>query len=883
MRDKGIHLKYRILAFLLTFILVGGNIISPTANVTYASDVSTVLESYNSKTDIADEILPSGSYETEINLRNELIFKSIQFGNDSYNMTAKANYKSNPNVTDEGIRFIVAKATDRYFGTEVTIEVNVRQEHVHVFARQKDGSSETAIKEGWNLSKGTKYADNTYAIRYDSGKLWFYENNQVIYDALALTKPGARYINVQPMVGFAYQASGGKIQDFHLWGKGIDFTGAFPAMPSGNGDYAEYIGIRAIQGTSTELNNGVITNSKNCTDLIAFTKLPFTNKDTYAWGFEVNAMEATKDSDGVRPIIRADEEFKNMYQLIITDGRIIVAYNTKEVAYASYSRTLGKTDKFSMVVKPDTVSVWVNDILTLENVPLEHNLPANMGIEFENTKATVQKMHFYYTEPTLFVKPEADPVIPTMTKDMYNGAQYMIVMNGDEEYAYQDYKIINYATNESGRYNFTNIPLPEDADYTYRADVTMRTQFSEPWRGPRLLFRTGSVGDYYVAFCKETVLILGGDSNELASYPMNMEIGKTYDVVINSNPKEVNVWVDGKLIFNRIPLSETGEKTKAKAGVLFEVCDATLSNIKIYGSTIIFNGDIFDEELHRNKWFNMKTVPEMPEGNQNYFTNVKLGGATTQGMEQAFTDGILKCPMSSTTVIADFVDQANSHSLNGLNRSDIYVWSSKVFVNKYDEVITQAEGDAKQDASIVFTFKSSEHPGADNENYRMSFCMIQDRLELQVWQNGVMIKSYTNTDFRLKSGSEYKVDLLIGKTWAKVWVDDALIFTAYDLPVYHLLFQLSFTNVDAQISNVSVYQVEKDNAEILPTSTTGQAKRAGNTLKNVEGEEIPLLTQKWKIALSIALLSISVFAIVCLILYRKKEMKKTMGEGESTK
>lgn len=882
MRDRGIHLKYRILAFLLTVILVGGNIISPGANITYASDVSTVLESYDSQTDIADEILPKGFYEAEIDWRNELIFKSIQFANDSYNMTAKANYKSNPDVTDEGIRFVVAKATDRYFGTEVTIEVNVRQEHVHVFARAIDGSEENAIRAGWNLSKGTLYAENAYAIRYENGKLWFYENNQPVYEELALTKPGARYINVQPMVGFAYQASGGKVQDFHLWGKGIDFTGTFPAMPSGNGDYAEYIGIRAIQGTSTELNNGVITNSKNCTDLIAFTKLPFTNKDTYAWSFEVNAMEATKDSDGVRPIIRADEDFKNMYQLIITNGRIIVAYNTEEVAYASYPRTLGQTDKFGMVVKPDSVSVWVNDVLALEDIPLKHDLPTSMGIKFENTKATVQKMHFYYTEPTPFVKPAADPVIPIMTKDMYNGAQYMIVMNGDEEYAYQDYQIVNYAANENGRYNFTNIPLPENADYTYRADVTMRTQFSESWRGPRLLFRTGSVGDYYVAFCKETVLILEGDSNELASYPMNMEIGKTYDVAINSNPKEVNVWVDGKLIFNRVPLSESGEKTKAKVGILFELCDATLSNIKIYGKSIVFNGDIFDEELHRNKWFNMKTVPEMPEGNKNYFTHVKLGGATTPGMEQAFSEGILKVPMSSTTTIADFVDQTGSHSLNGLKKSDTYVWSSKVLVNKYDEIITQAEGDAKQDAGIVFTFKNSEHPGAENENYRMSFCMLQDRLELQVWQNGILNKTYTDTDFRLKSGGQYKVDLLIGKTWAKVWVDDKLIFTAYDLPTYHLLFQMAFTNIDVQVSDIRVYQVEKDNAKILPVSTEGQANRAGNTLKNVEGEKIPLLTQKWKVALSIALLSISIFAIVCLILYRKKEIKKTIEEGEST-
>lgn len=868
----------------MVVIMVAGACLLSSGSPAHAAESVGVLEDYDKTTDIGQQILPGGKYEMASGIWNETFCKAISFDNQSYNLTANVKYTEQPDEETEGIRFIVAKATDRYYGTTVYMEVNVRGEHVHIFARNEDGSKEEVVSEGWYLSKSTKGQDNACAMRYEKGKLWFYENGNAIYEGFNLASK--RYVSVEPAIGFVFELTGGSFHDIRLWGKGVSYYGAFPGMPSGNGNYADYMGVKSWQGTSVNYENGVLYSTQNCTDLIGFTKLPFQNTETFAWSFRLNVKEAAEPWDGARIVLRADADYQEMYQLAILENALIVLHGEEEVVTTrSYSRTLGTADQFDLLFQADTVSVWVNGVLVLERVPLGNTLPANMGMKFEVTHAAMGDISFYYTDSVPFTEPEKDPTIPVMTAAMYNAAQYMVVMNGNEEYSYQDYQITHSSAKENGKYLFTNVPLPENATYTYRATVQMNSGFKNPVWGPRLIFRTGAQGDIHVALCQERVLILAGNSVELASTPMKIEAGKKYDVAIYSTPDYVNVWIDGTLIFHKVSLSPTGEKTKAKAGILFEVCDATLSDIKIYGADVVFSGDIFDEELRNNKWFNSAAVPQMPAGNHNYFTNVKLGGATSTGYDQAYQEGVFHSPISGMVVQGDFVDQNNSHSLNGLKKSATYVWSSKVKINEVDWQITQLDEENRQDASVIFVFKESEHPSGEN-GYYMSLCLVHNRIELQVWQNHTLAKSYYDDSFRLQDGKEYQVDLLVGETWAKVWVDDELIYTAYDLPSYQLKFMLAIQNVDVDVYDNVVYEVEEDSAKILEVKQAYQPLSARNTVLDKEAEDIPVIAVSWTaVILPLVITALVLAALVTAVCvgrqyYKKKRTQNEKGEQD---
>lgn len=869
-------------AAIMAVVMIAGGCLLSADRPTYAAGSTGVLEAYDAATDIGKKILPGGEHVSKTG-RNQLYFKAIDFAKNSYNMTVTARYDEDKTRDNESLRFIVAKATDRYYGNEVTIEMCVRDgKFVHIMARPENGA-EVVIKEGWNnKANGKQGVDNDYAVRYDNGKVWFYENGQEIYKAFNIGGSG-RYINIVPYVGFAFELAKGSYHDLSLWGKGVSYHGEFPSMPSGNGDYADYIGMKSLQGTSVKYENGVLYSTGTCADMVTFTKLPFSNTDTFAWSFELNVKAASKDYQGARPVIRADKDFKKTYQLAITAGAVVVLYNGEEITRATYSRTLGKSDKFGIVCKPDSVSVWVNDVLILENIPLEHDLPTALGMKFENTDAVMQNMHFYYVEETPFTAPEEDPTVPVMTSSMYNGAQFMVVKSGNTEYSYQNYTV---SCDGVGRYTYTNVPLPEEASYTYRADVTLRTKPANPWQGPRLLFRSSEQGDIYLVFTTDALILLRGNTEQERLY-RKTEVGKTYDVAVYSTTSYVNVWIDGKLIFHQISLSDTGEKTKAKAGVWFESCNASLSNIKLYGKDIVLTDDIFDLELYQNKWFNMTTVPQMPSGNHNYFTNAKLGSGTSSGYDQAFADGVLHLPLTGSAISASFVDQNGAARLNGLRKSDTYVWSSKVKINKIDK--TPGENGKVPEASVIFTFRESTHPSGSG-GYRITFCMVNNRLELQVWQFGSMTKVYRNHKFELAEGKEYALDMLIGEDWAKIWVDNELVFTAYDLPTYHSVFKLTTGNLDMELYDNAVYQVEQDDAKIIEVKKAAQETTPALTIFAKEAEEIPLDSviidwSKVVVPIGIGLLGAALLVVVFLItqkLQKKRKARKNLTNETQT-
>lgn len=863
----------RLLALLLAAVIISPNLLPASAQA-----AGSALDKYDSTTDIGSQLLPSGEYTVTGGWRNEKIFEAVNYHQNTYNMTFKAIYQENESTTEDALHFVVAKAKDTYNSdAEVRIEIVCRGKDVHIFARQSSGAQVT-IRDFFkaDIKAGEEHS---YAIRYSNKKIWLYVDDQAVITKVDLSKY-SRYADVEPYAGLAFLSTGGTYSDLHLWGKGVEYYGAFPAMPSGNGNYADYMGVKFRSGTATTYENGVLQNTGICYDVVNFTKLPFTTQDTYAWSFEVNVEETTgKSWHGIRPIIRADEDFKNQYQLAVLEGAVILLYNSSEVASAFYKRTLGETDKFGVVVKPDAVSVWVNDILVLDNIRLDYELSANMGIKYEGAKATIKNMKLYYTEPTTFVKPESDPTIPQLTSAMYNAAKYMKVADSSKDVSYGNYTVKKISGTEN-KYTYKNIPMAEDADYTYRTKMTINSGFAKDWEGPRILFRTSKQGDIYLAFCKSRVIVMTGGNGEIESYPMTVELGKAYDVVINSNPDEVNVWIDGKLIFNRLQLSKTGEKTTAKAGIWYENCDATLADLKIYGESIVLTDEIFDLELDQNPYFNSATVPEKPAGNINHFENVKLSDSKSRAR---YENGVLKLPITSEYLNYKIVDQNGYTALNGLKRSDTIVWSYKVKASQISPA--EIEGQTREDAAIQITVKQSDHPSGSNINYRTTFCMVDNRLELQIWQNSTKIQTHTKNDFVFEADKEYAIDMLIGPSWMKVWVDGELTFTAYDLPDYQLYFNFSAANIQADVYDFDMYKVEADKDEkVLDLKQETKAIYMGDTLKDTVSQKIPLAAGGAVSVLAmigcIVLILAAAAAVVYGVMVIRKGKKSKEAEGE---
>lgn len=856
-------------------------------NVAVAKEPADVLEEYSSKNDVATELYPEREGK-------HMPFTGVEFGKNSYNMTFTARYEENESINYEGLRFIVAEAQEVVKGRTVQIYLNVRDNNLYIWARVKNAAQEKGLFYGTGLLKGKKGEDINYALRYDNGKLWLFENDRVVLDGFDLAGDAMeqadtpeRYCNVQPMIELTTEGCKEyKYSNVRLWGDGVVYTGKFPQMPEGNGDYGTTTGVKPVRGSSTEYENGKLYNTKVCTDLIQFKRLPFKADDTYAISFDMTVEEADISWKGVRPIIRSDENFQEYYQILFLESGINLLYQnwytgkSETIAVGSYSRTLGKSDKVQIVTGPDYVSLWINNVMVLQKIPLTHKMDANVGIQYELTKAVIENISFYYTDPVPYVAPEGDPVIPEMTADMYNAAQYMTVKDSNGPVSYQNYQI----KSDSIHYYCSNIPIADDGEYVFRADVTQYSEWTEAWRGTRIKFRTGDSGDYYIYFLKDAVQLIGASN---PSYPMKVEVGRTYDIAILSNTDTVTVWLDGELIFDKIDLTATGGKTKPSVGIWFEQCDAIVENIKIYGEDIVFTEETFDVQLKNNKWFNTVTVPQMSSDDKNYFKNVTFGSGTNTDILPEYENGILTNKFSDVSAPIVFVDQNGSHNLNGLKNSDTYVWSAKVKVNAFNQSYKNEEGKVVKDVGVGFVYKNTTMPGNGYENYNM-FSLLQDRLELACYKDSAKSSNYTDNQFQLKEGQEYQVDMLIGEEWFKVWVDGKLIFTAYDVPSYNVAFRIQMINAEAEVWDMKVYTVEDDTPEILEVKAKEETTKAGNTIKGMKSDELPLIQNLRGQSLAVVLFVVPVVLVlagvvvgsICVMRGKSGKRKETGADEE---
>lgn len=661
-----------------------------------------------------------------------------------------------------------------------------------------------------------------------------------------------------------------------------------PTMKDGMYNAAQYMIVKNGGQKYSYSDYQIVHNRSNTNVHYEFTNIPMPEDAEYTFQADVTMRTKFEQSAWGPRIKFRTGDWENIYVAFCEKSILILPGDSGALAKYSMNIEIGKSYDVVISSGSEWVSVWVDGKQIFDKVDLsvEGDTKASPGIQFEKCNATLSNMKIYgesvvLTQKTLDAfENSKDPVFKPMTRDMYNGAQYMVVMNGGKEYGYQNYTIKHSRSNTDTNYYFENIPLPEYAEYTFQADVTMQTKFEQPAWGPRLKFRARADKDVYIAFCEKSILILPGDSGALAKYSMDMKIGQTYNVAITSTTDYVSVWLDGKLIFNKVPLSDTGEKTKASPGIRFEKCNATISNIKIYGETLVFTEDTFDPELRNNKWFNMNSLPQIPSGNVNLFQNVKLGKKTTSGLAVSYENNIFSSMISNSYAQAVFVDPTDSSSLNGLQRSDTYVWSSKVKIKDMDESVR--EGENKQDIELVYVFKRSDHPSASSGNagkYYMSLVLVQDWLDLRVWSNSVKVQEYRIQEFKMTEGQEYQVDMLMGSTWIKIWINHELVLTAYDLPSYSPAFEIGVRNLSAEVSENKVYKVESENTE-LRTAEIVTVKQPGNTLKEMESVIWPMETEHWKQILGSVLIVIPFTILtVCVIVFIIKKNSRNKAKS----
>lgn len=178
-------------------------------------------------------------------------------------------------------------------------------------------------------------------------------------------------------------------------------------------------------------------------------------------------------------------------------------------------------------------------------------------------------------------------------------------------------------------------------------------------------------------------------------------------------------------------------------------------------------------------------------------------------------------------------------------------------------------------------------PGNGYENYNM-FSLLQDRLELACYKDSAKSSNYTDNQFQLKEGQEYQVDMLIGEEWFKVWVDGKLIFTAYDVPSYNVAFRIQMINAEAEVWDMKVYTVEDDTPEILEVKAKEETTKAGNTIKGMKSDELPLIQNLRGQSLAVVLFVVPVVLVlagvvvgsICVMRGKSGKRKETGADEE---
>lgn len=819
--------------------------------------------------------LSKGKIASNKNTTGRIDFDGITL-KDDYTFYTNAAFYDNKALTAEGTEynwegliFRIAKAQKD--GVEYTIEVRIRTNAILVYAVNNDGA-ETLIQQ---TAVSTSFEKNhAYVIDYHKGGTFdVWKNKASLLYAANIASWG--YQKIKPTMGVGSEVCSFSFSEMKLVSETAKLAAKVPALPAGNGDYADT--MQMVTNTIIRYENGAVYST---TDTVAeeteFEYLPFNANDSYVLGFDICVDKAEESWKSPRIIFGTDSNNQKL-ALFITGDALMIAQGNDIIYHKAFPRELHKTYRVDMLIKPSSVSVWVDDILMINAFKTPTKLTAKTGILFEYAIAKMSNIDMYYSTPVKYVRPSVPetPVLKEIGKDQYNAAEWMQVSLGGKPYSgYFGNQLIVGDNTNGYNYVFENMPITDDMSYYYSATYKVN-ESSEVWKGPRFVFRYKENLPVYAAITQNDIQIIAGQ-DVIASAPFKLEIGHTYDIVMYSTPTRITVWINGESIFNNLDLSSISENgLRAQLGLWFEMCMAEVTEIAIYGDKVVFNPDFVDMELYNDKYFRMKGVPGMPEGSLNLFQNISMYDASVGALGAAFDSekNILTTEYTDSTGEVVFTDANGSGNLNGLKNESSYVFS---FTHKVDDWKAEKSGDS----GAWMILNRSSVPSTSRQN-SIGVGVSGDALMLKVYQEGQIIVDQI-TPFTRNNGQEYEFDIVHGRNWIKLYVDNVLKLVATDLPTYNIEFNIEVYNAKSVFKDFVLYELGNSDLEILPVAQKQNAILAGKTI--YDAKEYMAATRQTMPIILLAVLGVTSLAslagiVVVLRIYSKKRKQNDVEIG----
>ncbi len=813
--------------------------------------------------------LSEGKLASKQNATGRVDFKGVELKGD-YTFYANASFFDNKNMVDkkkeydwEGLIFRVAKGEKN--GNEYTIELRVRSGAIVFFAVDTGGAETYLWQAQANTTFGKEYA---YIVDYHKdGSLNFWKNKTSLLYEMDLTQFG--YKNLRPFMGIGCEVCNFTFNDMKLVCEKAVMAAQVPKKPKGNGNYATT--MQMMTDTIVKYENNVVysTTDEQFTRTV-FEYLPFEADESYVLKFTINTQKAKESWMGPRIIFGTDEKDQDL-ALFVTGDALMIAQNGEILHVAALPRELNKEYDIAMFVQPNALSVWANDILLIEEFETPNKNSAKTGLWFEYAVAHMSNMDFYYTDSVKYVAPKVPekPVLKTIGKNQYNAADWMKVSLGGQPYSgYFQNKFIVGDSSNGYNYEFENMPITDDMTYYYSATYKVN-ESSDSWKAPRFIFRYHEKTPVYVAITHTAIQLIIGQE-VCASAPFNMELWREYDIVIQSTPTTVSVWIDGESIFTGFDLTPYMKKIlSAKLGLWFEMCQAEVTNIAIYGDEIVFNPDYVDEELYNDKYYNMDGVPAMAKGSVNLFQNISMLDNSLGSLGAVFDSekNVLTTEYKEGTGELVFSDANGSGNLNGLKNESGYVFS---FTHKVSDWKAKDRG---QSGAWMIVNRSSV-PSTSQVN-QIGVGVSGDAIMLKVYQEGQIIVDQI-TPFDRVNGKEYKFDIVHGKNWIKVYADNVLKLVATELPTYNIEFNAEIYNAKAVFKDFLLYEFEDSGLKVLEDKEGREVVTAGKTIYDAK-EYTPATRQAIPYGILIGLAAVvvgSIAGIIALICYLLKMGKK---------
>lgn len=800
--------------------------------------------------------------------------KGLVYGN-SYNFSTKAAFYDNKTTNSNGSEvnwegLVFRVATVEKDGKTHKVEVRFRKSLVGVFV------DNTAY--ALNSTRGTAYgSENQYTVSYHAnGTFSVFQNGIAIYWKYDITKEG--YTNVQPTFAFGGEACAFGYQNMKLWGNiSLAELPGVPKKPASNGNYGDY--MRVSSGSTIKYEDGKIYSTTDETaGRSEFQYLPFGVDDTYVFGFHINTKKAEKAWMGPRILFGKISDGRELALFIMKSSMDVYA-GTEKIKSVSFGRNLNQVYRVDLLIEPEAVSVWVDDVLLIDKCKLPKKSEVKTGILFENAIAVMSHIDLYYTDEVEFVAPDIPepPVLKKLSDGQYNAADWMkVTLNGKKYDGYFGNKLSSNNSSVGNRYLYENLPITDDMSYYYSATYTV-TESSAGWKGPRFIFRYDDNNAFYVAILQSSVVILAG-ADQVASTPLKLQLGKDYDIVMYSTPTEISVWIDDVLIFESVDLTPyITTKLSAKPGIVFEMCQAKLTNLAIYGDKIVFDERYVDPELYYSKYYKMAGVPAMT--GLNLFQNITMTDSSKGAIGAEFDaeQNILTTAYTNGSGLVTFTDANGSNNLNGLKNESEYVFAFKYQVDDWE-----AEDAGK--SGFWVTTNASVAPWTKKSNtVRVGFS--GDALMLTAYKEDKVITDQQVSMNRV-DGKVYDVAIVHGKNWIKLYVDNELKLVSTELPTYNIAFRIYYSNAKSKLSDIKLYEFEDSGLKILETRAEQEVSGgAGNTIYNAK--EITFYSRiKTPIAVIAAasvVILLSLAGIIVLVVRegKRRKIKAEMG-GEAS-